>query len=87
MPSLVAKRLDHVVGCDPHMRGPIVEHRDQRAQHPADGADLTVLRVPVSAPGRVEVAEQLVGAVDQMDLHRRTLPHSARSQRLGRESG
>ena len=67
-PEVVAERLDHVIGRDADVRRAGLEHLQHRVQHAGRGAErLTV--APAAAPAAVEVAEQLVGAVDEVDDH------------------
>src|SRR5690606_5925213 len=67
-PELVAERFDHVIGSDTDVGGVVLEHLEHGAQHPEHG---TVGRVAVLAEAAqaVEVAEQLVGPVQEMDNH------------------
>ena len=68
-PELVPERLDDLVGGHAHVGRPLLEHHEDRADDPADRGDLHAVVVEVGRDGEV-VAEQLVRAVDQMDLHR-----------------
>ena len=70
-PQLVSKRLDDVVGGDADVRGPLLEQRQHRAHHAPGGPHLLPVAVHVPRHGE-EVAKQLVGAVDQVDVHRPT---------------
>ena len=63
-PQIVSKRLDHVVGGDADVGGPVLEHRHHGSEHPADGADLLSRGVPARGHGE-EVTEQLVGTVER----------------------
>src|SRR5206468_319023 len=66
--EVVAERFDHVVAGDADVRGALLEQPDQRREHAAQRAHLLTVRTQVRGH-REEVAEQLVGAVDQVDLH------------------
>src|SRR5581483_8572897 len=66
--EIVAKGLDHVVSCDAKVRLPGFNHRQHGSHNTANGSNL----LPVSllcGRNREKVAEQLVGAVDQMNDH------------------
>jgi hypothetical protein len=67
-PQVVAERLDDVVRGDADVGGALLEEHQAGADDPSGGA------VPLVLVGRGEVvAEQLVGAVDEVDVHLRTL--------------
>ena len=66
--EIVAERLDHVVAGDADVGRALLEQPDQRREHAAHGAHLLAVRARVRRH-REEVPEQLVGAVDQVDLH------------------
>ena len=67
-PEVVAERLDHVVGGDAEVGGAALDHLEHGVQHAGHGAERLVLAL-VEAALPVEVAEQLVGAVDDVDQH------------------
>ena len=70
-PQLVAERLDDVIGRDADVRGPRRHHAEQRRDHAAHGPDFAA--VAHRGRGHREVVpEQLVGAVDQIDVHIRS---------------
>ena len=71
-PEVVAERLDHVVGGDAEMGGAALDDLQHGVQHAGDRAEGLVLAL-VEAALAVEVAEQLVGAVDEVDDHRRSM--------------
>ncbi len=72
-PQVVAERLDHVVGGHPDVRRAVVEHALHRGQHAAHRAHLHARRVARRRHGEV-VPEELVGAVDEMHVHREPGP-------------
>ncbi len=83
-PQVVAERLDHVVGRHPHVRRPVRHELEQRAEHP-DRRPL----VEVAVVGGEVVAEQLVGAVDEVDVHAgtdRTVPAAPPGTGMGAAS-
>lgn len=67
LPELVAERLDHVVGRDADVPGPLAQESQHGSEHTAHRADLATADVLVRRKPRVEVAEQLVGPVDHVD--------------------
>src|SRR3954454_11045867 len=67
-PELVPERLDHVVGRHAEVRRTTLDHLEHGVQHARDGAEWLVLAL-VEAALAVEVAEELVGTVDEMDDH------------------
>ena len=67
--EVVAERLDHVVGRDADVGRAVLEQADHRGEDAAHGARPPGRRASVVARHRVEVPEQLVGAVDQVDAH------------------
>jgi hypothetical protein len=67
-PQAVAKRLDDMVGRHAHVAFAALEDLQHRLQHAGDGAERPVLALGEAAQPE-EVAEQLVGAVDQVDDH------------------
>ena len=69
-PQVVAERLDHVVGGDADVGRALLEHPQHRAEHATDRRDLHAVGVEVRRHAEV-VAEELVGAVDEVHLHRR----------------
>jgi hypothetical protein len=72
-PERIAKGLDDVIGGHAHMRGPALEHAKDRSDDPAHRSQLR-RRAPVEGRRRrEEIAEQLVGPVDQMDDHEWTI--------------
>ena len=70
-PQVVAERLDDVVGGDADVGGAVLEQLEHRAGDPAGRRHLPAVVGEVGRQGEV-VAEQLVGAVDEVDVHR---PH------------
>src|SRR5262249_45603011 len=68
-PEVVAKGFDDVIRRHPEMRGAALEHAEHRGHDATDGAQLLRCGALERGRGREEVAEQLVGAVDQMDVH------------------
>ena len=66
----VSERFDHVVGRNAHMRRAVFDHLQHALKHADHGAERTVLAL-VEAPQPVEVAEELVRAVDEMNDHER----------------
>ena len=64
-PELVAERLDHVVGCNTDMHCAALDHLQHGIENTCHRAERLVLAF-VEAAQPVKVAEQLVGAVDQM---------------------
>ena len=67
-PEAVAKRLDDVIGRDADVRRSLLDHLQHRLQHADHGAEGPVLPLREAAQA-VEVAEQLVGAVDEVNDH------------------
>src|SRR5258705_2905436 len=65
---MVAERFDDVVGGDADMRRARLDDLQHRPQHADDGRGRGILSLRTAA-GAVEVAEQLVGSVDEMDDH------------------
>ena len=58
-----------MIGRDADVRRAALEHLQHRVEHAGRRAEpLTV--APAAAPAAVEVAEQLVGTVDEVDDHR-----------------
>ena len=68
-PEVVAERLDHVVGRDADVRRAALDHLEHGVQHAGCRAERLAVAL-AAAPPAVEVAEQLVGAVEQVDDHR-----------------
>ena len=77
-PQVVAKRLDDVIGGDPDVGDALGEERRHRPEHAPRRSHLGPV---VGSRGRPaeELAEELVGAVDQVDLHGASLPGARRS--------
>ena len=69
-PELVAERLDDVVGGDADVALALLDHLEHRLQDADDGTERSVLAL-VEAAQAVEVAKELVGAVDEMNDHDR----------------
>ena len=67
-PQVVAERLDHMVGGDAHVRRALAQELQHGADHPPDGGNLLAGRIAVRRRPE-EVAEQLVGPVDEVHLH------------------
>src|SRR5215469_12417607 len=65
-----------MIGCYPDVGSALLDHRQNRAEHAAHGADILAVRIHYGRH-RKEMAEQLVGAVDQMNLHRSGRYHVA----------
>jgi hypothetical protein len=72
-PQSVAKRLDHVIGRHTDVRCSVLDHLEHRPKHANDGAERTILAL-VEAAQPVEVAEQLVRAVDGVNDHAVIMP-------------
>ncbi len=70
-PQLVAEGLDNVIGRDPDMGGAVAQQLQDRTEHAPDGCHLVAGRVAMRRRAE-EVAEQLVGPVDEVHLHGRT---------------
>src|SRR6185436_985015 len=69
-PEVVAERLDDVVGRDAHVRGAGLEHLEDAVQDAGGGGVRALrLRLAARASQAVELAEQLVRAVDEVDDH------------------
>ena len=66
-PQLVAKRFDDVIGRHGNVRGAALDHAQHRREHAADRGDLAAVLIPRGGQ-RVVVPEQLVCAVDQIDV-------------------
>ena len=64
----IAERLDDVIGRHADMGRAAVDHAEHRAHHAARRAHFPPLLVTRGGHG-VEVAEELVGAVDQVNSH------------------
>src|SRR5687768_7931717 len=69
-PELVAKRFDHVIGGDADVGPALLDQLEHRVQDAVDRAEWTVLAL-VEAAQAVEVAEQLVSAIDEVNDHGR----------------
>ena len=67
-PHPVAERLDDVIGRHPDVGRAAVDQPQDRGDHAAHGADFPPVRV-ARRRDRVEMAEQLVGPVDEVDVH------------------
>src|SRR5207245_6957255 len=78
-PQIVAKRLDDVVGRHAEVSGPLLDHLQDGVQHAAHGAEGRILALG-GAAAAVELAEQLVGAVDEMNDHSPERTRAARSR-------
>ena len=66
-PEPVAKRLDDVIGRDADVRRAAVDHAEDGGDHAADGGHFPAVGV-ARRRERVVVAEQLVGAVDEINV-------------------
>ena len=66
-PQPVAERLDDVIGGDAHVGGAAIDHAEDGANHAAHGANFTTVLV-ASRRHRVEVPEQLIRAVDEVNV-------------------
>ena len=58
-----------MIGGDADMGRAMADHAEQRVQHATHGRDFAAVAIP-RRRHRVIVAKELVGAVDQMDVHR-----------------
>ena len=67
-PQVVTEGLNDVVCRNAQVRRTVLGERQDGRQHTLDCAHLAALRIAHGRP-RIEVAEQLVGAVDQVNLH------------------
>src|SRR5439155_1221895 len=67
-PESVTEGLDDVVGRHTDVRGPLLDHLQDGVQHAAHRAEGRIL-ARGGAAAAVELAEQLVGAVDEMNDH------------------
>src|SRR2546430_2623061 len=67
-PEVVAERLDDVIGRDAEVGCATLEHALDRAQYSHDGRDLVAIAALLPRH-RVEMAEQLVCAIEQMNTH------------------
>ena len=72
-PQVVAERLDDVVGGHADVGGPLPQQLQHRADHPPHRGHLVPGRVAMGRRAE-EVAEQLVGPVDQVHLHGKSKP-------------
>ena len=72
-PHLVAERFDDVIGCNTHMGYATGQERGHRPDDAAHRPHLGPVRAGAGRPAE-ELAEELVGAVDQIDLHGHSLP-------------
>src|SRR3989449_551465 len=68
-PEPVAEGLDDVIGRHSDVGGALLDHLQDRVQHADDGAEALILVLGEATPA-VELAEQLVGAVQEMNDHR-----------------
>ena len=59
-----------MIGRDAEVGGVAIDHAENRCDNAADGADLAPLFID-GGGHRVVVAKKLVGAVDEMHVHRR----------------
>ena len=72
-PQLIAAGLDDVIGRNRDVRGAAAHHSEDRREHTAHRGNLAT--VPIPRGGKcVVVPEQLVCAVDQMNVHGREAP-------------
>ena len=69
-PEVVAEALDHVVGRHAEVGDAVAQHLEHARQHALGGAELARIR-----PAEV-LAEELVGAVEQVDDHGLNLSRS-----------
>jgi hypothetical protein len=67
-PQPVAERLDDVVGGHAYVAGAGVDHAEHRIEHAAHRTHFAAIGI-ARRRHRVIVAEQLVGAVDEVDVH------------------
>ncbi len=77
IPEVVPEGLDHLVGRHAHVGGPALQHRQHRLHDRPGTADLHAARIPVAGPGGEMLAEELVGAVDEVHTHGPSLAHVA----------
>src|SRR5438552_18189738 len=66
----IAKRFTDVIGGHAEVRRAALEHPESRAAHPDDRGDFVAIPVELLRH-RVEMPEQLVGAVQEVDFHDR----------------
>ena len=66
-PQPIAEGLDDVIGRDGDVRGAAANHAQDRREHAAHRGDFATVPIPRGRQG-VVVPEQLVCAVDQMDV-------------------
>ena len=66
-PQAVAKRFDHVIGGDRDVSGALIDHPEHRGNNAANRGNLTPVFIACGWQ-RVIMPEQLVGAVNQMDV-------------------
>src|SRR2546429_2894762 len=69
-PEIIAKRFNDVVGGHTDVRRASLEHPEHRAEHADDRGDFVAISVELFRH-RVEMPEQLVGAVQEVDFHDR----------------
>jgi hypothetical protein len=69
-PEIVAERFDDVIGRHADVRRAGLEHLRDGVQHAGDGAERRIALAETA--DAVEVAKELVRAVDQMNDHRVT---------------
>jgi hypothetical protein len=67
-PELVTKRLDDMIGRNTQVRGALLDHLQDGAEHTGDRGVGLVLPLVESAQA-IEMAEELVSAVDEMNDH------------------
>src|ERR1700722_2776945 len=72
-PQGIAEGLYDMVGGDPHVGGPVLDHPEYRVEHPRHGTQRARLGA-AEALEAVEVPEQLVSAVDEVNDHDAGLP-------------
>jgi hypothetical protein len=59
-----------VIGCHADVRGVPIDHSEHGSHDAAHGADLPPLLID-GGGDRIVVAEELIGAVDEVNIHRR----------------
>ncbi len=68
-PERVAERFDDVIGRHADVRGPVLEHLEHGMEDANRRAEGRIIDFS-GAPQAVEMAEQLVGAINQVNDHR-----------------
>ena len=74
-----------MIGCHPEMGRAVFEHREHRSRDRPRRADLDPGVVGVTGTRGKELAEELVGAVDEVDLHPASLSQVTDTTRRSRD--